>query len=202
MYHEIISAEEIEVLKAAAFPGKITVITKKGRSLTCAIKHLKEQRFIGFDTETRPTFQPNMPRSGTALLQLSSENNAYLFRLQTLGLPQELAEILADPYITKVGAAVHDDIRGLQRYFPFEPKRFVDLQQIAEGYGIREKSVRKMAAIILGMRVSKSQQLSNWEAEELNSSQQLYAATDAWVCVKMYKALLGSPRVELKHDDL
>ena len=127
-----------------------------------------------------------------ASLQLSSETEAFLFRLQELGLPQEIADTLADPYITKIGAAVGEDIHGLQHYCRFEPHRFLDLQPFGDRYGIKEKSVRKMAAIILGRKVSKAQQCSNWEAQPLSEAQLLYASTDAWICVKMYKALLAS----------
>ncbi|MCF0177252.1 MAG: 3'-5' exonuclease domain-containing protein 2, partial [Bacteroidales bacterium] len=155
-----------------------------------AIAHLKGCRMIGFDTETKPIFQPHARRSATALLQLSSESHAYLFRLHSLGIPPDLADILADNTITKIGAAVLDDIRGLQHYRNFEPARFMDLQRFAERYGIQDKSVKKLAGIILGRKVSKAQQLSNWEIEELTEAQQLYAATDAWICLVMYKRLL------------
>lgn len=195
MYQAKIAPEEIENLDLIAFPGKITVITKKGRDYSHAVKYLQEQRFVGFDTETKPIFQAHQPRPKTALLQLSGEDEAFLFRLHKLGLPQEIADIMADPYITKIGAAVSDDIHGLQKYTDFTPARFMDLQQMGEDYGIEDKSVRKMAAIILGAKVSKAQQCSNWEADKLSDAQQLYAATDAWICVKMYKALLASEKV-------
>jgi ribonuclease D len=195
MFQETITPEEIELLDLAAFPGQIHVISQPGPDLDHAVEHLSSQRLIGFDTETKPIFQAHQPRNHTALLQLSSETEAFLFRLHDLGLPQAVADIMADPYITKIGAAVHDDIRGLQHYCPFEPHRFMDLQSFGEEYGIKEKSVRKMAAIILGCKVSKAQQCSNWEANPLSEAQQLYAATDAWICVKMYKALLASTRL-------
>ena len=152
MFQETITPEEIEQLPLAAFPGKIYVISGPGRDLRHAIRHLSGQRFIGFDTETKPVFQAHQPRHHTALLQLSSETEAFLFRLHDLGLPQEIADIMADPYITKIGAAVHEDIHGLQHYCPFEPHRFMDLQFFGGDYGIQEKSVRKMAAIILGCK--------------------------------------------------
>ena len=195
MFQETITPEEIELLDLDAFPGRIYVISQPGPYLDHAVEHLSSQRLIGFDTETKPIFQAHQPRNHTALLQLSSETEAFLFRLHDLGLPQAVADIMADPYITKIGAAVHDDIRGLQHYCPFEPHRFMDLQSFGEEYGIKEKSVRKMAAIILGCKVSKAQQCSNWEADPLSEAQQLYAATDAWICVKMYKALLASTRL-------
>ena len=195
MFQETITPEEIEQLELAAFPGKIYVISQPGRDLSHAIRHLSSQRIIGFDTETKPVFQAHQPRHHTALLQLASETEAFLFRLHELGLPQEIADIMANPYITKVGAAVQEDIHGLQHYCSFEPHRFMDLQSFGGNYGIQEKSVRKMAAIILGCKVSKAQQCSNWEADPLSDAQLLYAATDAWICVQMYKALLAAQRV-------
>lgn len=197
MYRESIKPEEIEPLELAVFPGRITVIDKFDKEYDRAVRHLSDQRFVGFDTETKPVFTPHAPRCKTALLQLSSETEAFLFRLNKIGLPQEVAEIMADPYITKIGAAVNDDINGLRRYLNFQPERFVDLQHIALDYGIRDKSVRKMAAIILGLKVSKTQQLSNWEAPELSPAQQMYASIDAWICIRMYKCLLASPKLEV-----
>ena len=191
-FRESITPEEIEGLEMISFPGEIQVITEEDERYRAAIRDLSSCRMIGFDTETKPVFQPHAPRCATALLQLSSEETSYLFRLHTLGVPDSLADILASRSITKVGAAVADDVRGLQRYNHFEAARFMDLQRFAEQYGIKDKSVKKLAAIILGRRVSKAQQLSNWEAPQLSFPQQLYAATDAWICLVMYKSLLAS----------
>lgn len=191
-FRESITPEEIEGLELISFPGEIQVITEEDEHYSAAIRDLASCRMIGFDTETKPVFQPHAPRCSTALLQLSSEETSYLFRLHTLGVPDSLADILASPTITKVGAAVADDVRGLQRYNHFEAARFMDLQRFAEQYGIKDKSVKKLAAIILGRRVSKAQQLSNWEAHQLSFPQQLYAATDAWICLVMYKSLLAA----------
>jgi ribonuclease D len=127
-----------------------------------------------------------------ALLQLAGPEKAYLFRLHSVGLPKPVAAILADPNIVKVGAAVKDDIRGLQKYTKFTPKNFVDLQIIGADYGIHDKSVKKIAAIILGVKVSKAQQLSYWEAPVLSGPQLKYAAIDAWICREMYLKLKNS----------
>ena len=191
-FKESITPEEIEGLDLISFPGEIHIITHEGPEFDAAVRDLASQRMIGFDTETKPVFQPHAPRSATALLQLSSEDNSYLFRLHSLGLPQSLADILASKSITKVGAAVADDVRGLQHYIPFAAARFMDLQRFAELYGIKDKSVKKLSAIILGRRVSKAQQCSNWEASTLSYPQQLYAATDAWIFLVMCKRLLES----------
>lgn len=193
---ESITPEELEGMDYISFPGRIHIITKTGEEFDKAIEHLSSKRIIGFDTETKPLFQPHQKRCHTALLQLSSETDAYLFRLNRMGIPDELAEILADPSITKVGAAVTDDVHGLQYYNQFDGARFMDLQKFAERFGIKDKSVKKLSAIILGRKVSKTQQLSNWEADKLSEAQQMYAATDAWVCLAMYKRLLESHYAE------
>ena len=202
MYKISVSPEEIGALELASFPGVIEVIDTDGDAFHRALRYLKRQRVLGFDTETRPTFTPEQHSNGTALLQLSGSGKAYLFRLKTLGLPRPLAAILANPSITKVGAATLDDVKGLQKITKFAPKGFVDLQNIVWEYGIRDKSVKKMTAIILGVKISKAQQLSNWEAEHLSDSQQRYAATDAWVCREMYLKLIHSEKHPLSPEQL
>ena len=185
----LIKTEQIEKLQPIEFNGNITVVEDVGSVFSDAIKYLSSQFVIGFDTETKPCFIPHVPRNKMAILQLSGHDRAFIFRLQQLGVPKELAELLSNPKILKIGAAVRDDIRGLQEYNKFQPQGFVDLQDIAEDFGIEDKSVRKMAAIILERKVSKSQQLSNWESSKLSDAQLRYAAIDAWVCREMYDAL-------------
>lgn len=194
-YSSNISHEELDNLPQASFEGDIHVIDKLGEEYENAISYLTSQRIIGFDTETKPTFQANVKRNSVSLLQLAGRDKAFIFRLIKLGLTDDLCSILGSKRIAKIGAAVHDDIRGLQRLAKFTPRGFVDLQMIGSNWGIKEKSVRKMAAIILGIKVSKSQQLSNWEADMLTHAQVLYAATDAWVCQKMYLKLLSTPKL-------
>ncbi len=202
MYIESISPEGIEKLEYASFPGKIIVIDSVGAEFNRAIAYLRSQKVIGFDTETRPCFGPNQPRYGVALLQLSGPEKAFLFRVKSMGMHRRLCNLLADKRIVKVGAAIHDDIRGLQKLKEFEPGSFVDLQKIVWEYGIRDKSVKKMTAIILGFRISKTQQLSNWEAGSLSESQCRYAATDAWVCREMYLKLMKSEKNPLITEEL
>ena len=202
MFRISISPEEIGALELAAFPGEITVIDSPGDAFFAALRYLKRQKVLGFDTETRPTFSPDQHSSGTALLQLSGSGKAFLFRLKKLGLPRQLASLLSNPSIVKVGAATLDDVRGLQKLCRFTPRGFVDLQNIVWEYGIRDKSVKKMTAIILGVKISKAQQLSNWEAENLSESQQRYAATDAWVCREMYLRLQHSEKHPLSPEEM
>lgn len=202
MFQISISPEEISALELASFPGEIVLVDREGEELDKAVRYLKRQQVLGFDTETRPTFSPDQHSTGTALLQLSGGGKAFLFRLKKIGLPRPLAAILANPNIVKVGAATLDDVRGLQKITPFSPRGFVDLQSIVNEYGIRDKSVKKMTAIILGVKISKAQQLSNWEADRLSESQQRYAATDAWVCREMYLKLLASEKHPLTLEQL
>lgn len=202
MFASSITPEEIAALQLASFPGEIVVIDAEGEAFDKAVAYLKKQKVLGFDTETRPTFTPEQHSNGTALLQLSGSGKAFLFRLQKCGLPRPLASILANPAILKVGAATLDDVRGLQKIAKFAPKGFVDLQNQVWEWGIRDKSVKKMTAIILGVKISKAQQLSNWEAEKLSESQQKYAATDAWVCREMYLKLMHSQKNPLTPEQL
>ena len=202
MFKISIEASDIEKMPLGTFPGEIVVIDKPGLEFERAIFYLRRQKILGFDTESRPVFSPGQHNHGVALLQLSGPRRAYLFRVQELGLRHGLCNVLANKNIVKVGAAVADDVRGLQRICPFTPGGFVDLQKIAYEWGIRDKSVKKLAANILGCRISKAQQLSNWEARELTPSQCSYAATDAWVCREMYLKLLASDRNPLSPEEL
>ena len=194
-----IKPEEVEILHVAEFSGPVKVIDTVDDSYFEAVSYLSAQKFIGFDTETKPSFTANTKRNTVALLQLAGVERVYIFRLHTLGIPPELARILSTAKVIKVGAAVNDDIRSLQYHTKFIARGFVDLQTIASGWGVMEKSVRKMAAIILGTRVSKSQQLSNWETPELSQAQISYAAVDAWICLKMYLKLLSTPKPDAKN---
>ena len=194
MYKTSIKPEEIEMLELGCFSGETRIIDAEGTLFDDAVAYLSKQKMIGFDTETRPVFSPRQHHNGVAILQLSGPEKAFLFRVQRLGLPKKLCRVLSDPRIIKIGAACHDDVRALQRISPFKELGYVDLQKIVWEWGIADKSVKKMAAIILGCKISKTQQVSNWEAERLTEAQVKYAATDAWVCLEMYKKLLASEK--------
>ena len=201
MFIESIDSDRLKQLEYASFPGKIQVIDGVGADFNRAVAYLRSQKVIGFDTETRPCFSANQPRYGAALLQLSGPEKAFLFRVNKMGMHRRLCSILADEKIVKVGAAIHDDIRGLQKLNDFKAGGFVDLQRIVWEWGIRDKSVKKMAAIIMGFRISKTQQLSNWEAETLSEQQCKYAATDAWVCREMYLKLMKTDKHPLELEE-
>lgn len=202
MYKISVEAEEIEKLPLGSFPGEIVVVSKGGIDYARAIAYLRSQSVIGFDTETKPVFEPGKPHNHVALLQLSGPDKAFLFRVNKMGVRRLVGSILSNPQIIKVGAAVHDDVRGLQHYSSFKANGFIDLQKIVWEWGIKDKSVKKMAANILSCKISKSQQLSNWEAPELSDAQRMYAATDAWICREMYLKLLDSPKNPLSEEQL
>ncbi len=186
-FQESITSEEVNALPIGAFHGEIVVVDTP-QAIVEAAAYLSAQPLIGFDTETRPSFSKGVSNK-ISLLQLSSEERAFLFRLNKVALERPLLRLLESSKTIKIGAAIRDDIRGLQKLRCFTPKGFVDLQSMAGKYGINELSLRKMAAITLQIKISKAQRLSNWEAATLTPAQQLYAATDAWVSREIYVRL-------------
>lgn len=182
-----ITNEALNDLPLISFKGEIVVIDSMAEFQKC-IPELQICSILGFDTETRPSFKKGRINK-MSLLQLSTNEKAYLFRIHKIGIPNELKDLLANPKIKKIGVAVHDDIKGLNKIKPFKASGFVELQEYVKLFGIENFSLRKLSALILNGRISKSQQLSNWEADELNNKQKIYAATDAWACYKIYLQL-------------
>lgn len=182
-----ISNEETAALPAIEFKGEIRIIEHE-RDIVPACKFLMKQAVVGFDTETRPSFKAGVTYH-VALLQLSTPRRCYLFRLNRMRFEKQLVKLLENKAILKIGADVAGDIRSLLALRRFRPGGFVDLQQLAPDWGIEEKSLRKLSAIVLGKRVSKAQRLSNWEAAQLTEKQMRYAATDAWICPEIYRTL-------------
>ena len=191
-----ISNEQTALLPAVEFRGEIRIVEHE-RDIAAACKTLAEQPVIGFDTETRPAFRPGVTFR-VALLQLSTPTVCYLFRLNKIPLAKPILQLLEDRRVLKIGADVAGDLRSLRQIRHFRDGGFVDLQGIAPEWGIGEKSLRKLSAIVLGRRVSKAQRLSNWEAATLTDKQQLYAATDAWVCTRIYEQLLRTPKKPIR----
>ena len=176
--------EHIKALPVLAFDGKIHLITEIN-DVSDAIKTLRKYPVLGFDTETRPVFRKGVQHN-VSLLQLSTPKEAFLFRLNHLGFPNELVALLEESAILKVGVAILDDVRGLQKLSNFKAESFVELADIAGELGIVTCGLRNLAAIFLGFRINKKAQLTNWERSKINSKQSLYAATDAWICLEMY----------------
>ena len=191
-----ISNEQTALLPAVEFRVEIRIVEHE-RDIAAACKTLAEQPVIGFDTETRPSFRPGVTFR-VSLLQLSTPTVCYLFRLNKIPLAKPILQLLEDRRVLKIGADVAGDLRSLRQIRHFRDGGFVDLQGIAPEWGIGEKSLRKLSAIVLGRRVSKAQRLSNWEAATLTDKQQLYAATDAWVCTRIYEQLLRTPKKPIR----
>ena len=186
-FRKSITDEELAELPLSFFEGKIHLV-EKVEQVTEAVNYLKNQPILGFDTETRPAFKKGQNHH-VALLQLSTADQSFLFRINMIGLTPGLIKILASPSILKIGAAIRDDIKILQRIKPFKPGGFVELQELVKLHGIENFSLKKLAAIVTGVRISKAQRLSNWEAHELTEQQQIYAATDAWIAYQIYIGL-------------
>lgn len=186
-----ISNDELAELPLSFFEGVIHVI-EKPEDLEIALEYLNRQSVLGFDTETRPAFKKGQVYP-VSLLQLSTSEQAFLIRINKIGLPTGLISLLASPKILKIGAAIRDDIKILQRIVPFKPSGFIELQELVKNYGIENFSLKKLSAIVLGFRISKSARLTNWDAHELTEQQMIYGATDAWVSCEIYKQLLITP---------
>jgi ribonuclease D len=194
-----ISSEEIRDLELKSFEGDIFVIDDI-HQFKRVIKRLENSRLLGFDTETRPSFRKGR-KNKVSLLQLAGPHIACLFRINKIGIPDELCKILVNSEIIKAGVAIHDDIKSLGNIKKFQPEGFVDLQRYVKDFGIESSGLKKLTAIILGFRISKSQQVTDWETQHLSDAQQLYAATDAWVCYEIYSKLLNH-RQDIMKDHL
>ena len=177
----------IQELPITHFEGEV-IIVDHPTHVAPAIEYLSQHTILGVDTEARPSFKRGV-HYPTALVQVATLERCYLFRLTHVGLPQELADIFANPNICKVGLAFKDDLTGLKRRRSFKPTNCIDLQTIVCKYGIMELGLQKIFAIIFGKKISKSQQLTNWENSYLTPEQARYASTDAWATLKIYLEL-------------
>lgn len=183
-----LSKKEINACPMTKWQGPVHVIRTAGE-LADAVRHLAKETLLGLDTETRPAFKKgeSYPPS---LLQLAGEQEVFIFQLQYLGLPKPLRRLLAQPDITKAGVALTYDIRELQGLAPFQPARCVDLDRMAREAGLRNQGLRGLAAVLLGLRISKAAQTSNWAQSTLTPMQIRYAATDAWLGRTLFQKLL------------
>jgi len=189
IYKADISKEEINQLDVSAYDGRITLI-EDHRYINDCIRQIRKHDVVGFDTASRPSFRKK-DNYQVSLIQLAVPGDVYLFRLNMTGFHRSIIDIFEDPEIKKVGVSIHDDINRLRALADFTPQNFNELQDISSEFGIESNSLRKLAAIILGFRISKAQQLSNWETQKLTQAQMIYAATDAWVSLEMYKKLVN-----------
>lgn len=183
-----ISKTEIMDLPLGQFEGEI-ILVDKPIQVADVINELSGENLIGFDTETRPSFTKGRQHQ-VALLQLATKDVAFLIRVNQIGMPGAIKELLETKQIIKIGAAVRDDLKALRKLREtFEPQSFFDLNEELKRVGFENVGVRNLAAMVLNMRISKSEQVSNWEASVLSEKQLLYAATDAWVCLEIYNKL-------------
>ena len=184
-----ITEEEINRLPRKEFDGEIFLIDTLAK-LNQAMPLLEDEPLLGFDTETRPSFKKGKNYE-VSLLQLANADQAFLFRLNHIGIPDPLKELMEDPDVLKIGLALRDDLAGLKRLDHFEPAGFIDLQDMANEHSVPHNGLKKLAAKFLKYRISKSRskRLSNWEADKLGPKQVRYAATDAWVCYELYKVM-------------
>jgi len=187
MFASEISSEELHSLTLEQFEGKIHLI-EHHIAAELAVNWLRSFPALGFDTETKPSFTKGR-YNRVALLQLATPTEVFLFRLCKMDIPKCLLSLLSDPTILKIGAALKNDIDVLKRSVKIKPEGFIDLQDLVQKFEIKNLGLAKMAGIVLGVRISKAQQLSNWENNTLTEAQQRYAATDAWMCYRIYEKL-------------
>ena len=192
-----IDKECVNNMPLAAFEGATFVINTP-EQIPDAMKYLNAQKMVGVDTETRPSFTKGQ-HFPVALVQIATEERCYLFQLSRIGMPQELADFFANPKIRKIGLAFNDDLNAMRRRRNFTPQNCIDVQRIVGQYGILDLGMQKIFAICFGKKISKAQQLTNWENIELTPEQARYASTDAWATLLIYKELINTkpiPRQE------
>ncbi len=174
-------------LPQVVYTGRIIVIQSESEAEQ-AVRFLLTQDVLGVDTETRPMFRKGEQHK-VALLQVASRDTCFLFRLNDIGIPPSVIRLLEDCTVPKIGLSWHDDLLSLHRRVEFNPGYFVDLQDIVKKIGIKDLSLQKLYANIFHQKISKRQRLTNWEADVLSDKQKLYAATDAWACIKLYEEI-------------
>lgn len=196
MFKPKISKDEVNQMPLVAFEGKLTIVDDLSK-VNAAIEELLQAEVVGIDTETKPSFTRGTFHK-VSLVQISTLDHCFLFRLNKMPFPAELGQFLADDKVMKIGLALRDDFSGLNRLYAFKPANFIDLQSIVKNYGILELGLQKIFAIIFSRKISKAQRLTNWESAELTEQQQIYAATDAWASLLIYLQLLHEKKLSKK----
>lgn len=186
-YRRKFEGEEINDLPLRGFTGEVRLATTP-REAAAAIRALRREKVLGFDTETRPSFRKGKTYD-PSLVQLAGSRRVYIFQLSRLPrFPRGLVGLLADPGIVKSGVSVRDDVLGLKRLYDFTEAGFVDLGDVARAAGIPTHGLRNLAANLLGFRISKGARCTNWALPGLSDKQIRYAATDAWISRELYLA--------------
>ena len=184
---EAFDKKEIGALPVASFEGRIIIVQSETES-DKAVSYLLSQQILGIDTETRPSFRKGQTHQ-VALLQVSTVDTCFLFRLNMIGITESIKRLLEDCSVIKVGLSLKDDMHQLSKRADFTPGMFIELQHEVKKMGIKDMSLQKIYANLFSKRISKGQQLSNWEADTLTPQQKAYAATDAWACIMIYNEL-------------
>lgn len=183
-----ITKEQIAELPIETFRGEIIVVDH-AEQVKKACDFLSAHSLLGFDTETKPAFKRGQVNK-VALMQLSTEDTCFLLRLNRIGYPVELEQLMCNPSVTKIGLSLRDDFAAIRKRSARDLRNFIDLQNFVDQYGIEDNSLQKIYAILFGRKISKNQRISNWEAPVLTPAQQSYAAIDAWACLRIYNHLL------------
>ncbi len=194
-----ITKEQLAELPKETFDGKIIVVDHQDQ-VAEAVAFLSRHKAIGFDTETKPAFKKGQNHK-VALMQLATDEVCYLFRLNRIGYPQTLVQLMSNPDIKKIGLSLRDDFAAIRQRSIRKPENFIDLQLFVDKFGIEDNSLQKIYALLFGRKISKNQRLSNWEATQLTPAQQAYAAIDAWACLRIYNHLTDSENPTLKQQD-
>lgn len=176
-------------LPVVTFPGRIITIITAGEAEK-AVNYLLTSNILGVDTETKPVFKRGMEQHKVALLQVSTRDTCFLFRLNLIGITPAVKRLLEDTTVMKVGVSWHDDLRMLEGREKFKPGWFVDLQNVVGEIGIKDMSLQKMFANLFRKKISKRQRLTNWEAPVLTDKQKMYGAIDAWSCILLYEEVM------------
>lgn len=182
-----ITKEEISKLEKEEFKGRIIPILSVEEA-NRAVDYLKKFPLVGFDTETRPSFKKGQ-RYKISLMQISTDDTCFLFRLNHIGIPESLESFLKYEKTLKIGLSLRDDFGAIRKRSDIEPQHFLDLQNYVGKFGIEDASLQKIYAILFHKKISKSQRLTNWEADVLTEAQKKYAALDAWACLRIYNLL-------------
>ncbi len=190
-----ITKEQVNKLPLREYRGPIQIIDSQ-RALTGALKKLRQYPYVGFDTETKPAFKKGVYHY-VSLLQLAVDDMVFLVRLNKLGFPNLLKELFRNQDYPKIGISIRDDLVDLNKLSKFSPGGIIELNEVAKELGVVREGARNLTATFLDFRISKSQQTSNWEKEKLSLKQQRYAATDAWVCFRIYQKLINQGFIEL-----
>ena len=187
-YKKVITKEDINLLELDKYNGEIILIDTED-ALAKACIEIAKSAIIGIDTETKPSFKKGIINT-VALLQIATDKKAYIIRLKKVKMSTPLAAIFSNKKIKKIGIAVFDDLKDLKKLHPFKDESVVDLNLLAPKLGFESIGAKKLSALVLGIRISKRQQVSNWEAQKLSQAQIDYAATDAWICREIYLKLV------------